>query len=69
MTSNIGVTLKSGLGGRPRSLKIVPFESLGTRDGFLFHMHSIATLAVSEIFSVKLWHDLKRIGVTQGHWK
>jgi len=45
--------------GHSRSLKVVPFESLGT----IFHSPSIVTmavsLAISEIFSLKEWPDLE----------
>ena len=51
-----------------RSLKLVPFESLGA----VSYSPSIVTMAdedaVCEIFRVKEWRDLKtRLGVVQDH--
>ena len=45
--------------GHSRSLKLVPFESLGAVS--YSYSPSIITVAVSvaEIFSVKEWHDLE----------
>ena len=57
------MTLKSGLEprGHSRSLKLVPFKSLGT----VFYSPSIVTMTVSatvyEIFSVKEWCDLENM--------
>jgi len=46
--------------GHSRSLKLVPFESLGAA---VSYSSSVVTMAVSvavcEIFSVKEWHDLE----------
>jgi len=57
--------------GYSRTLKMVPFESLGT----VSYSTSIVTMAISaavcDIFSVKEWPDLENIGLgfVQGHWK
>jgi len=56
--------------GHSRSLKLVPFKSLGT----VSYSPSIVTMAVPvavcEIVSVKEWCDLKTgLRLVQGHWK
>ena len=56
--------LEIGVRGHRRSLKLVPFESMGT----VSYLPSIVTMAISvalcEIFSVKEWCDLEnRVGV------
>ena len=46
--------------GQSKSLKMVPFESLGTVLLFALHIVTMAiSLAISEIFSVKEWPDLE----------
>jgi len=71
LTLNNTVTLKSGLEvTRSRSLKLVPFKSLGA----VSHSPSIVTMAVSVavcwIFSVKNRVTLKTgLWFVQGHWK
>jgi len=53
-----------------RSLKAVPFESLGTISYSLSIVAMVVSLAVCEIFSVKEWCDLEnRSGFVQGQWK
>ena len=54
------VTLKSGLElGHSRSLKLVPFESLGAVSHSLSIVTVAASVTVCEIFSVKEWCDLE----------
>ena len=45
--------------GHPRSLKIVPFESLGAVSYSLSVVTVAVSVAVCEIFSVKEWCDLE----------
>ena len=56
--------------GQSRSLKVVPFESLGTLSYSPFIVTIAVSLAILEIFSVKEWPDLKSgFVVVQSHWK
>ena len=52
------MTLKSGL-GHSMSLKVVPFESLGTVSYSPYIVTVAVYVAVCEIFSVKEWCDLE----------
>jgi len=45
--------------GHSRSLKVVPFESLGTVSHSPFIVTVAVSLAISEIFRVKEWPDLE----------
>jgi len=45
--------------GHSRSLKVVPFESFGTVSYSPSIVTMVVYLAISEIFSVKKWPDLK----------
>jgi len=57
------------LRGHSRSVKLVPFKSLGA----VSYSPSITlavSVAVCEIFSAKEWCDLETgLGFVQGHWK
>ena len=56
--------------GYSRSVKMVPFETLGTVSCLLSILTIAVSLAISEIFSVKQWPDLEIwVWVVQGHWK
>ena len=54
--------------GQSRSLKLVPFESLGAVSYSPSIVIMVVSVAVCEIFSVKEWCDLEN-GFVQGHWK
>jgi len=45
--------------GHSRSLKFVPFESMGAVSYSLFIVTMALSVAVCEIFSVKEWRDLE----------
>jgi len=45
--------------GHSKSLKVVPFERLGTVSYSPFIVTMAVSLAISEIFSVKQWPDLE----------
>ena len=53
------MTLKSGVRGHSRSLKLVPFESLGAVSYSPSIVNMAVSVAVCEIFSVKEWRDLE----------
>ena len=51
--------LEMWVGGHSRSLKVVPFESLGTVSYSPSTLTMAVFLTISEIFSVKEWLDLE----------
>ena len=54
--------------GHSKSLKVVPFESLGTVSYLTSRVTMPESVAILEIFSVKEWPDLEIwFGVVQGH--
>jgi len=51
--------LKTGVRGHSRSMKLVPFESLGAVSYSPFIVTMAVSVAVCEKFSVKEWRDLE----------
>jgi len=45
--------------GHPRSLKVVPFESLGTVSYSPSIVTMVVSVAILEIFNIKEWPDLE----------
>ena len=60
--------LETCVRGHSRSMKLVPFESLGAASYSPSIVNMTVSVAVCEIFSVKEWRDLEnQVRVVQGH--
>ena len=59
MTLKCGIEVTQGQVKVIENLKVVPFESLGMISNSPPKVTMAISLAISEIFSVKEWHDIE----------